>query len=228
MAENDKKGFSGLGELAPKKKNRVKLETEVNKPHNPTPKQAEKKSTRESTQTRRKKYSYPKDDPYKFSLPNLSKNEWIGIFVVFFVLWLLAGKNDKPSPIYNDPPANNPYSQYDVPDDPAPTPPVADNFHGYSAIYWDKNSNVFGWGIGFKTEQEAKDAARDICKKRGAIGECEYQYSGNRRCVAIATGFSYRTWSAGDDLKQTEDYALNKCNAAPDTCTIEDEGSRCS
>jgi hypothetical protein len=42
MAENDKKGFSGLGELAPKKKNRVKVETESAEPQIQTPKQAEK------------------------------------------------------------------------------------------------------------------------------------------------------------------------------------------
>jgi hypothetical protein len=227
MAENDKKGFSGLGELTPKKKNRVKLEAESNEPQIQTPKQTEKK-TRELSQTQRRKYSYPKDDPYKSILPKLSKNEWIGIFVIFFVLWLLAGKDNKQSTVFDDPPTSNPYSQYDVPDTPVPIPPVADNFHGYSAIYLDKNSYVFGWAVGFPSEEEAKTAAYDICKKRGAIGECDYKYSGKRRCVAIAKGALYQGWSAGDDLKETEDYAIKKCNEGPDACSIVDEGSRCS
>jgi hypothetical protein len=165
MAENDKKGFSGLGELAPKKKNRVKVETESDEPQIRTPKQAEKKSTRESTQTQRTKHSYPKDNPYKSSLPKLSKNEWIGIFVIFFVLWVLAGKDNLPSTVFDDPPASNPYSQYDVPVDPIITPEEKTAATGYGAIYWDPESDVFGWAVGYKTELEAKSAALDNCNK---------------------------------------------------------------
>jgi hypothetical protein len=225
MAENDKKGFSGLGELAPKKKNRVKVETESDEPQIRTPKQAEKKSTRESTQTQRTKHSYPKDNPYKSSLPKLSKNEWIGIFVIFFVLWLLAGKDNKPSAVFDDPPASNPYSQYDVPADPIPEKTAASAF---GSIYWDPESDVFAWAVGYKNEFEAKSAAAANCNKR-AVGVCELAYGGEVKCLAVAHGITKRAWALGETKEDAERNAIKTCyEGALETCTVPNQGSVCT
>lgn len=229
MAENDKKGFSGLGELTPKKKNRVKAEIEAKEPQKPTPKQEEKKSTRESTQARQTKYSYPKDDPYKPSLPKLSKNEWIGIFVIFFVLWLLAGKDNKPSAVFDDPPPSNPYSQYDMPVDPINTPPASTAPSGYGAITMDPKSAVFGWAVGYQNDTEAKSVALDICIKRGADGPCDLAYSGPIKCLAIANGSTKRAWALGETKEDAERLAIETCyEGALETCTVPDQGSVCS
>ena len=112
MAENDKKGFSGLDDLIPKKKTRASPDTKNTETAKPAPKVTQKKSIREARNTNRSKY--PKDDPYALpSFDKITKNQWIVIGFVIFILWAIFS-DDKPSSSSNYSSTNNTYSNYDA------------------------------------------------------------------------------------------------------------------
>lgn len=228
MAENDKKGFSGLDDLIPKKKNRAATETKNTENPKSEPNTNPKKSTREVRRTYKSKY--PKDDPYAFpSFDKITKNQWILIGFGILILWaMFSDDTSSNSPNYSS--NNSSYSQYDTPAEP-PTPSASsnNNFHGYGAIYFDTQSDVFGWALGYQNVYEAELAALDICHQRGAIGVCEKSYSGEAKCFAIANGITKRAWALRGSKAEAESVAIQTCHeGAGEACKVPPEGSACS
>jgi hypothetical protein len=228
MAENDKKGFSGLDDLVPKKKIRAPSETKNTEDRKSKPKAVVEKPTRDATRSR--SYKYPKDDPYAFpSFDKITKNQWILIGFGVLILWAMFS-DDKPSNSSNYSSNNSSYSQYDTPAEPTNPPASANsNFHGYGAIYFDPQSDVFGWALGYQNVYEAEYAALDICHKRGAIGVCEKSYSGEAKCLAIANGLTKRAWALGETKAKAESLAIQTCReGVAETCIVPPEGSACA
>jgi hypothetical protein len=224
MAENDKKGFSGLDDLVPKKKNRASAETKSTEDRKSTPKPVVKKPTREAR--RSQSYKYPKDDPYAFpSFDKITKNQWILIGFGILILWAMFS-DDTPSNSSNYSSTNNTYSNYDA--SPTPDPVPNTNFHGYGAIYFDTESHVYGWALGHQNVYDAELSALDVCIKRGSIGTCDKAYSGEVQCLGIAKGYRQRAWAISRTKEGAETAAIKTCQEGGEVCEIPSEGSACS
>jgi hypothetical protein len=212
MAENDKKGFSGLGDLAPKKKKRERAEPKNNETPQTTPKQ-----------TSQTKYSYPKDDPYALpSFSKITKNQWIVIGIGILILWVIFSDDNSS----NSSSSNNKYSQHDIAA--TPDPNTNNNFHGYGAVYFDTESQVFGWALGHQTAYEAESAALLKCIERGPVGTCEKGYSGRAQCISVATGDRDRAYAVNSTKEGAESAAITSCQEQGESCEIPPEGSACS
>ncbi len=111
---------------------------------------------------------------------------------------------------------------------PAPAGDYSKTTHGYSAIYFDESSNVFGWAAGYGTESEAGKAAEDICYKRGAIGSCKKMLSGSFSCVAIAQGTGWNQAALDYTYESAKKRALEECNMHAMDCAIPAEGIYCA
>jgi hypothetical protein len=101
--------------------------------------------------------------------------------------------------------------------------------HGFVSLYTDRKTyGVFGWSAGYKTQDEANQAAYDICMKRGAKNICEYLHGTYARCVAIAENPKWVQSGVGNTKKEAEDQALSICEKKGLSCSIPQDGSGCS
>ena len=101
--------------------------------------------------------------------------------------------------------------------------------HGFVSLYTDRKTyGVFGWSAGYKTQDEANQAAYDICMKRGAKNTCEYLHGSYARCVAIAENPKWIQSGVGNTKKEAEEQALSLCEKKGLSCVIPNDGSGCS
>lgn len=111
---------------------------------------------------------------------------------------------------------------------PNPDDPTNKAHDTYSAIYFDKNSNNFGWTVGAASLEEARSMALRSCIERSpASSNCNYSSGGNYLCIAIAEGENVRYSKVGDSLDRIKKDVLNECKKTG-ICLIPDQGLACA
>jgi len=110
--------------------------------------------------------------------------------------------------------------------------PVDNSFHGYASVYFDtvneQSTGVFGWSIGYQTQDLANKAGYDICIARGAKGTCRQMLGTATRCIAIAQSDKRSQSGKGPTKEAAERTVLAECNKYGSTCYIPQEGSACN
>jgi hypothetical protein len=120
-------------------------------------------------------------------------------------------------------------TEIDKPIDKAIVKKSESTYRGYVSLYTDRKTyGVFGWSAGYKTQDEANQAAYDNCMERGARNSCEYLYGSYAKCVAIAQSRKWIQAGVGETKDEAEESAQSLCDKHGESCIIPADGSGCA